>query len=99
MFARGTRMRQALRSTLALIGLFLMIASFVWMQRTSKPQPARLKMAQPSPTLGPFAFVVVDPGHGGQDSVAMYGGVLEKDLTLVVAHHADGLLDSEEIMT
>ena len=92
-------MRQALRSILALIGLFLMIASFVWMQRTSKPQPARLRMAQPSATPGPFAVVVLDPGHGGQDSGAMCAGVLEKDLTLDVAHRVDRLLESEGIAT
>jgi len=92
-------MRQALRSILALIGLFLMVASFVWMQRTSKPQPARLKMAQPSPTPGRFAVVVLDPGHGGQDSGAMCGGVLEKDLTLDVAHRVDRLLEAEGIAT
>src|SRR5947208_10579715 len=99
MFDRRTRMRQAVRSILALIGLFLMIASFVWMQRTSKPQPARLRMAQPSPTPGPFTVVVLDPGHGGQDSGAMCGGVLEKDLTLDVAHRVDRLLEAERIAT
>src|SRR5260370_35594021 len=99
MFARRTRMREAVRSILAVIGLFLMIASFVWMQRTSKPQTARLRMARPSPTPGPFAVVVLDPGHGGQDSGAMCGGVLEKNLTLDVAHRVDRLLQAEGIAT
>src|SRR5207302_11081290 len=99
MFARRTRMRQAVRSILAVIGLFLMLASFVWMQRTSKPQPARLRVAQPSATPRPFAVVVLDPGHGGQDSGAMCGGVLEKDLTLDVAHRVDRLLEAEGIAT
>src|SRR5213082_4132421 len=92
-------MRQAVRNILALIGLFLMIASFVWMQRMPRPQSARLRMAQPSATPGPFAVVVLDPGHGGQDSGAMCGGVLEKDLTLDVARRIDRLLDSEGIAT
>jgi len=56
-------------------------------------------MAQPSPTPGPFAVVVLDPGHGGQDSGAMCGGVLEKDLTLDVAHRVDRLLEAEGIAT
>src|SRR6266853_6340667 len=99
MFARRTRMRQAVRSILAVIGLFLMIASFVWMQRTSKPQPATLQMAQPSATPGSFAVVVLDPGHGGQDSGAMCGGVLEKDLTLDVARRVDRLLEAEGVAT
>src|SRR5881398_4132797 len=99
MFARRAPMRQAVRNILALIGLFLMIASFVWMQRMPKPQSARLRMAQPSATPGPFAVVVLDPGHGGQDSGAMCGGVLEKDLTLDVARRIDRLLNSEGIAT
>src|SRR5437870_994148 len=99
MSARRARMRQALRKILALIGLLLMIASFVWMQRMSKPQSPRLRMAQPSAPPGPFAVVVLDPGHGGQDSGAMCGGVLEKDLTLDVAHRVDRLLEAEGIAT
>src|SRR5438046_8891250 len=99
MFARRAPMRQAVRNILALIGLFLMIASFVWMQRMPKPQSARLRMAQPSAMPGPFAVVVLDPGHGGQDSGAMCGGVLEKDLTLDVAHRVARLLEAEGMAT
>src|SRR5216110_257370 len=99
MFARRAPMRHAVRNILALIGLFLMIASFVWMQRMPKPQSGRLRMAQPSATPGPFAVVVLDPGHGGQDSGAMCGGVLEKDLTLDVARRIDRLLEAEGIAT
>src|SRR6266566_9521419 len=92
-------MRQAIRNIIALTGLLLMIASFAWMQRMSKPQSPRLRMAQPSAAPGPFAVVVLDPGHGGQDSGAICGGVLEKDLTLDVARRIDRLLDSEGIAT
>src|SRR5437588_8367157 len=99
MFARRARMRQAIRNILALTGLLMMIASFAWMQRMSKPQPAKVRMAQPSAPPGPFAVVVLDPGHGGQDSGAMCGGVLEKDLTLDVAHRIDRLLEAEGIAT
>src|SRR5205809_3905517 len=99
MFARRAPMRQAVRNILALIGLFLMIASFVWMQRMPKPQSGRVRMAQPSATPGPFAVVVLEAGQGGQDSGAMCGGVLEKDLTLDVAHRIDRLLEAEGIAT
>src|SRR5260370_40180476 len=99
MFARRTRMRQAVRSILAVIGLFLMIASFVCMQRTSKPQPTRLQMAQPSATPAAYTVVLLDPGHGGQDSGAMCGGVLEKDLTLDVARRAGRLLEADGMAT
>ena len=92
-------MRQAIRNILALTGLLLMIASFAWMQRMSKPESARLRMAKPPAAPGPFAVVVLDPGHGGQDSGAMCGGVLEKDLTLDVAHRVDRLLEAEGIAT
>jgi N-acetylmuramoyl-L-alanine amidase len=95
MFAQRPRLRRAIRGILAWVGLVLLIASFVWMQRmSSKPQPPRSTRAQPSATPGPFAVVVLDPGHGGQDSGAMCGGVLEKDLTLDVAQRVDRLLQA-----
>src|SRR6266516_4856175 len=93
-------MKRAFRNILALAGLLLMIASFIWMERTSRREPAtKERTAQPSSTPAPFAVVVLDPGHGGQDSGAMCGGVLEKDLTLDVARRVDRLLDSEGIAT
>ena len=95
-------MKRALRNTLALAGLLLMIGSFAWMQFRQAERPARpkeSKTAQPPTTPSPFAVVVLDPGHGGQDSGAMCGGVMEKDLTLDVARRIDRLLDSEGIAT
>src|SRR6266513_2961954 len=93
-------MKRAFRNILALAGLLLMIASFIWMERTSRREPAtKERTAQPSSTPAPFAVVVLDPGHGGQDSGAMCGGLLEKDLTLDVARRIDRLLDSEGIAT
>ncbi len=95
-------MKRALRNTLALTGLLLMIGSFAWMQLHQAERPERPResnTARPPTTPGPFAVVVLDPGHGGQDSGAMCGGVLEKDLTLDVARRIDRLLDSEGIAT
>jgi N-acetylmuramoyl-L-alanine amidase len=43
--------------------------------------------------------VVLDPGHGGQDSGAICGEVLEKDLTLDVALRTELLLRSEGFTT
>jgi len=91
-----------LRNILALSGLLLMMASFVWIQfrQTERAKSAaEPRAAQPSAAPGPFAVVVLDPGHGGQDSGAMCGGLLEKDLTLDVARRIDRLLDSEGIAT
>src|SRR4030095_2702243 len=100
MFDQRSRIRQATRTILAFLGACLMIASFVWMQRTPRPEFAkRSTTAQPAPTPRPFAVVVLDPGHGGQDSGAMCGGVLEKDLTLDVARRIDRLLEAEGIAT
>ena len=95
-------MKRVFQNVLALSGLLLMVASFVWMQfhRAERPiartQP---RTGMSSPPSKPFAVVVLDPGHGGQDSGAMCGGVLEKDLTLDVARRIDRLLDSEGIAT
>src|SRR6184192_1220390 len=91
-----------LRNILALSGLLLMMASFVWMQfrQTERAKSAaEPRAAQPSAAPGSFAVVVLDPGHGGQDSGAMCGGLLEKDLTLDVARRIDRLLDSEGVAT
>ena len=79
-----------------------MVASFVWMQfrQTERPKStAETRSARPSISPGPFAVVILDPGHGGQDSGAMCGELLEKDLTLDVARRIDRLLDSEGIAT
>jgi N-acetylmuramoyl-L-alanine amidase len=99
-------MKPVLRSLLAVWGLLLMIASFVWMQVRQAERPATERPAKRTeqqlgqPPAASKAFVVVlDPGHGGQDSGAVCGGVLEKDLTLDVARRIDRLLDSEGVPT
>src|SRR5437773_4253416 len=94
-------MKQAFRNVLAVAGLLSMIASLVWISFHQEKRPAfnaQPKATQPG-TPKPFAVVVLDPGHGGQDSGAMCGGVMEKDLTLDVARRVDRLLDSEGIAT
>ena len=95
-------MKRAFRNVLALFGLLLMVASFVWLQlRHGERHAVRTESgpAKSSPTSKPFSVVVLDPGHGGQDSGATCGGVLEKDLTLDVARRIDRLLNSEGIAT
>src|SRR4029450_2402416 len=94
-------MKQALRTVLAFAGVLLMIASLIWIGFHQHERPAfnrQSKATQPS-TPRPFAVVILDPGHGGQDSGAMVGGVMEKDLTLDVARRVDRLMDSEGIAT
>jgi len=99
MFDRRSRVRQTIGSILALVGLLSMIASFIWLERIPRGQPAKTGVTQPPAAPKPFAVVVLDPGHGGQDSGAICGGVLEKDLTLDVARRIERLLEAGGIAT
>src|ERR1700730_13632795 len=92
------RMALALRNTVAWLGLLLMIASFAWLQWTSKSKAPPTSTRAPAPHE-PFAVVVLDPGHGGQDSGAKVGNMLEKDLTLDVAQRVDRLLQAQGLAT
>jgi N-acetylmuramoyl-L-alanine amidase len=97
MFGRGARGSSRANTIFAWIGLILMIGSFAWMQWRS--QPAVVGLRNLPAVQQPFAVVVLDPGHGGQDSGAMVGGILEKDLTLDVAQRVDRLLQSQGLAT
>jgi N-acetylmuramoyl-L-alanine amidase len=95
-------MKQVLRNVMAIAGLLLIMASLVWVSFHQERPPAieRESKATTQPgTPKPFTVVVLDPGHGGQDSGAMCGGVMEKDLALDVARRIDRLLGSEGIAT
>src|SRR5206468_414379 len=94
-------MKQALRNVHSFAGVLLMIASLVWISfHQEKQQAIRTQSTANRPTAPkPFAVVVLDPGHGGQDSGAMCGAVMEKDLTLDVARRIDRVLDAEGIAT
>lgn len=95
---RRHRSGQSMRDTAAWMGLLLMVTSFVWMVSMPRPQ-GQSPVTRSSPLRGSFDTVVLDPGHGGQDSGAMCGTVLEKDLTLDVAQRVDRLLQSEGLAT
>jgi N-acetylmuramoyl-L-alanine amidase len=86
------------RPLLAGVGLLLMIVSFASLQFLSprlKPQ-----VDLPAPVIeGPLALVVLDPGHGGQDSGTMKAGMLEKELALDVAHRAERFLHLQGVAT
>ncbi|MFC7336574.1 N-acetylmuramoyl-L-alanine amidase [Haloferula chungangensis] len=46
-----------------------------------------------------FSTVIIDPGHGGRDKGAYWGGVRESTLNLRVAQHLEGLLKKRGIRT
>jgi N-acetylmuramoyl-L-alanine amidase len=82
-------MRRALRW----LGLLLLAISFVWFIRQPAPRRTATEPRKPLGQAGKKAFVVVlDPGHGGDDSGAICGTMQEKDLTLDVARRAELLL-------
>jgi N-acetylmuramoyl-L-alanine amidase len=74
-----------------------MVISFVWWQGTS-PRQSPVSILAPG-THEPFGVVVIDPGHGGQDSGAIVSGIVEKDLTLDIAQRVDRLLQAEGMAT
>jgi N-acetylmuramoyl-L-alanine amidase len=97
MFRGRFRLPRAAQNVVAGMGLLLMLISLAWWQGTSKPTAA-----PPAPipsTPESFSVVVLDPGHGGQDSGAIVGGILEKDLTLDVAQRVDRLLQAQGLAT
>jgi len=74
-----------------------MTFSFLWLQFL--PQLPRRNAPNLPATDEPFALVILDPGHGGQDSGTMKAGILEKELALDVAHRAERLLQERGFAT
>ena len=97
MFGRVDRDRRGARPLLAWTGLLLMIVSFAWLQLLSPISRPQVDIRPPA-TKGPFALVVLDPGHGGQDSGTMKAGMLEKELALDVAHRVERLLQLQGVV-
>ena len=75
-----------------------MVVSFVWLQMTAVPRSARLKPDEPA-QQAPFALVVIDPGHGGQDPGTTKTGLVEKELTLDLAQRLERLLQERGLAT
>ena len=81
-----------MRRAIPWLGLLLLAISFTWFVQLSVPPPPTGAEHQPVARGAQPLAVVLDPGHGGQDSGAMCGTVLEKDLTLDVARRTERLL-------
>ena len=78
-------------------GVLLMLVSLVWWQLLPRaPLTTGNKIPPPA---GPITRVVIDAGHGGNDSGAMRNGVEEKNLTLDVARRLDQLLRGRGLAT
>ena len=89
-----------MKNIVAWLGFALMVASFVWWQILSIPRSAESAgSARRNAAPAPFTLVVLDPGHGGQDSGAMCGAIFEKDLTLDIAQRVDRLLQAQGLAT
>ena len=82
---------------LAWAGMLLLVASFVWLQVTAVPRSVTRLEPAPQPAT-PFALVILDPGHGGQDSGTMKNGMVEKELALDVAHRVERLLQERGLV-
>jgi N-acetylmuramoyl-L-alanine amidase len=98
MFRRNPRAPTSERSVLAWLGLLLMAASFIWLQVTAVPR-SLTQLEPPPPPTAPFAVVVIDAGHGGQDSGTTKSGLVEKELTLDVAHRIERYLQERGLVT
>lgn len=88
-----------MRRAIPWLGLFLLTISFVCVVRQPAPtHPTSAPLKPALPRERPLV-VVLDPGHGGQDSGAMCGTLTEKDLTLDVALRVELLLRAEGYTT
>lgn len=96
MFRQSARARSGERSLLAWIGFFLMAGSFVWLEVTAVPRSLTRLEIPPSQNAA-FALVVIDPGHGGQDSGTIKTGMVEKDLALDVGHRLKRILEERGV--
>jgi N-acetylmuramoyl-L-alanine amidase len=76
-----------------------MAASFTWLSVTSVPRHAKPKDLTRADSDTPFGIVIIDPGHGGQDSGTIKTGMVEKDLTLDVSQRVERLLQQRGLVT
>src|SRR5438552_17080138 len=90
------RLSEPASDLIAWLGLILMASAFLILTMTREPLLPHVSFAHHRKTE-PFALVILDPGHGGQDSGAMSGNDQEKDLTFDNAERVNCLLVSQVI--
>lgn len=81
-----------MRRALPWLGLLLLAICFVWFIHFPAPVPSSSVENRPTLRGNALPVIVLDAGHGGRDSGAMFGDIMEKDLTLDVAERAELLL-------
>ncbi|MEP6821084.1 MAG: N-acetylmuramoyl-L-alanine amidase [Chthoniobacterales bacterium] len=96
MASRSGTTESPIRRTLAWVGFVLMIASAVWWQLLPRRGGVRTSAEI---LINPVTRVVIDAGHGGNDSGALRADVMEKDLTLDVAQRLDQILRGRGLAT
>lgn len=90
-----TRQRRRRFHPLAWIGLFLFVGCLRELLRLAPSPGAAAADDPPLPPITPGRYrqgVMLDPGHGGADTGAVAGGLVEKDLTLDLARRVAGVL-------
>src|SRR5258705_6193526 len=92
------RLSEPAGDLIAWLGLILMASAFLILTMTREPSLPRTSFRYHKKTE-PFALVILDPGHGGQDSGAMSHNVLEEDPTVDIAERDDRPLGSQGIST
>jgi len=80
-------------------GVFLLVASFIWFEFLPRGERLPGRDSRPLAVDGPIRRVVIDAGHGGQDSGAIRNGILEKELTLDVAKRLERLVRAKGLTT
>ncbi len=81
-----------MRRALPWVGLVILAISFVWFLRLPAPMHPATAPSDARDGAVSLPVIVLDAGHGGRDSGAMCGEVMEKDLTLDVARQAELIL-------
>lgn len=99
MFALGDSTSNKLRHGTAWVGLGLLIGSFVWLQLLPDVPRAWKPARQTADDEDGLGIVIIDPGHGGQDSGTVHNGILEKDLALDIARRIERLLLAKGVST
>lgn len=96
MFKRSHSRRGTVASVTAFCGLLLLLASLVWWQLLPELPSSSVSSSDNADALG---IVIIDPGHGGQDSGTIHSGIMEKDLALDISRRVERLLQARNVGT